>query len=182
MAEEEVAQELEVELHCPECGAAIVVGIWDQSAACAYCGSLLACGRALGEEVFIVSTVKHGARLDVVELLIRCETESYRNELTGNAKQQEGFSLEIPALIEARVALLRAKLEAELEPVDTIDFLVPYELHERTVVQGVLGRRGAAKESFVQSFRTEDLRRRYDEARLNLRDRGLKIRGSRPAA
>jgi len=74
---------------------------------------------------------------------------------------------------------LRAKLEAELEPVDTIDFLVPYELHERTVVQGVLGRRGAAKESFVQCFRTEDLRRRYDETRLNLRDRGLKIRGSR---
>ncbi len=179
MAEDDGAEPLEVELHCPECGAAIVVGIWDESAACAYCGSLLACGRLLGEEVFVVSTVKQGAVLDVVELLIRFETESYRNELTGNAKNQEGLSLEIPALIEARVALLRAKLEAELEPVDTIDFLVPYELHERTVVQGVLGRRGAAKESFVQCFRTEDLRRRYDPARLNLRDRGLKIRGSR---
>jgi hypothetical protein len=179
MAEEDVGDPLEVELHCPECGAAIVVGIWDQSAACAYCGSLLACGRVLGEEVFVVSTVRHGTKLDVVELLIRFETESYRNELTGNAKNKEGISLEIPALVEARVALLRAKLEAELEPVDTVDFLVPYELHERTVVQGVLGRRGAAKESFVQCFRTEDLRRRYDEARLNLRDRGLKIRGSR---
>jgi hypothetical protein len=179
VAEDDVAEPLEVELHCPECGAAVVVGIWDQSAACAFCGSLLACGRLLGEEVFVVSTVKHGATLDVVELLIRFETESYRNELTGNAKQQDGFSLEIPALIEARVALLRAKLEAELEPVDTIDFLVPYELHERTVVQGMLGRRGRAKESFVQCFRTEDLRRRYDETRINLRDRGLKIRGSR---
>ena len=178
MAEEDVADRLEVELHCPECGAAIVVGIWDQSAACAYCGSLLACGRVLGEEVFVVSDAKRGA-LDVVELLIRYETESYRNELTGKAKNQEGLSLEIPALIDARVALLRAKLEAELEPVDAIDFLVPYELHERTVVQGVLGRRGAAKESFVVCFRTEDLRRRYDESRLNLRDRGLKIRGSR---
>jgi len=178
MAEEDVADRLEVELHCPECGAALVVGIWDQSVACAYCASLLVCGRALGEEVFVVASAKPGP-LDVVELLIRYETESYRNELTGNARNQEGLSLEIPALIDARVALLRAKLEAELEPVDTIDFLVPYELHERTVVQAVLGRRGAAKESFVQCFRTEDLRRRYDASRLNLRDRGLKIRGSR---
>jgi hypothetical protein len=146
---------------------------WDQSAARAYRGRP---GWALGEEVFVSD--RSGA-LDVVELLIRYEIESYRNELTGNAKNQEGLSLEIPALIEARVAMLRAKLEAELEPVDTVDFLVPYELHERTVMQGVLGRRGRAKESFVQCFRTEDLRRRYDETRTNLRDRGLKIRGSR---
>ena len=178
MAGEDVAKPLEVELHCPECGAAVVVGIWDQSAVCAFCGSLLACGRLLGEEVFVVSTVRHGATLDVVELLIRYETESFRNELMGNAKSQDGLVLEIPALVEARVALLRAKLESELEPVDAVDFLVPYELHERTVVQGVLGRRERAKESFVQCFLTEDLRRRYD-ARLNLRDRGLKIRGSR---
>ncbi len=178
MAEEDVGSHLEVEMHCPECGAAIVVGVWDQSAVCKYCASLLACGRVLGEEVFVVSNLKRGA-LDVVELLIRYETESYRNELTGNARNPEGLTLEIPALIDARVALHRAKLEAELEAVDTIDFLVPYELHERTVVQGVLGRRGRAKESFIQCFRTEDLRRRYDEIRLNLRDRGLKIRGSR---
>src|SRR5262245_1560388 len=115
VAEEDVAEPLEVELHCPECGAAVVVGIWDQSAACAFCGSLLACGRLLGEEVFVVSTVKHGATLDVVDLLIRYETESYRNELLGNAKSQEGLVLEIPALVEARVGLLRAKLERELE-------------------------------------------------------------------
>ncbi len=178
MAEEEVAERLEVELHCPECGAELVVGIWDQSVACVYCGSLLVCDRLLGEQVFVVANAKAGA-LDVLALLIRSETESYRNELTGNARNQEGLNLEIPVLIDARVAVLRAKLEAELEPVDTVDFLVPYELHERTVVQAVLGRRGAAKESFVQSFRTEDLRRRYDASLLNLRDRGLKIRGSR---
>ena len=62
MAEEDVAERLEVELHCPECGAALVVGIWDQSVACAYCGSLLACGRVLGEEVFVVSNAKQGTR------------------------------------------------------------------------------------------------------------------------
>ena len=178
MADEDEGERLEVELHCPECGAALVVGVWDHSVACAYCASLLVCERVLGEEVFAVANATPGA-LDVVELLIRSETESYRNELTGKARNQEGLNLEIPTLLDARVALFRAKLEAELEPVDTIDFLVPYELDERTVVQAVLGRRGAAKESFVQCFRTEDLRRRFDATRLNLRDRGLKIRGSR---
>ena len=178
MAEEDVAERLEVELHCPECGAALVVGVWDQSVACAYCASLLVCERLLGEQVFVVANATAGA-LDVVALLIRHETESYLSELTGNARNREGLIVEIPTLTDARVAIFRAKLEAELEPVDTIDFLVPYELHERTVMQAVLGRRGAAKESFVQCFRTEDLRRRYDASRLNLRDRGLKIRGSR---
>jgi len=180
MAEEDVAERLEVELHCPECGAAVVVGIWDHSAICDYCSSLLVCGRLLGEEVFVVTNAKAGS-LDVLELLIRSETESYRNELIGRARNEEGLALDLPTLLDARVALFRVKLEAELESVDATDFFVPYELHERTVVQAVLGRRGAAKESFVQCFRTEDLRRRYDAALLNLRDRGLKIRGSRLA-
>ncbi len=178
MPESDVAERLEVELHCPECGAAVVVGVWDQSAACAYCASLLVCGRLFGEEVFVVSNASSGA-LDAAELLIRYETESYRNILIGRARSQEGVSLDFPGVIEARVAAFRARLEGELERVETIDFLVPYELHERTIVQAVLGRRGAAKESFLQCFRTEDLRRRYDGTRLNLRDRGLKIRGSR---
>jgi hypothetical protein len=178
MAEEDVAERLEVDLHCPECGAPLVVGVWDQSVACGYCASLLVCERVLGEQVFAVANATAGP-LDAVALLIRHETESYLNELTGNARNQEGLLVEIPTLTDARVAIFRAKLEAELEPVETIDFLVPYELHERTVMQAVLGRRGAAKESFVQCFRTEDLRRRYDAALSNLRDRGLKIRGSR---
>ena len=178
MAGEDVAERLEVELHCPECGASVVVGIWDQSARCAYCASLLVCDRVLGEEVFVVANATPNA-LDVVALLVRTETESHRNELIGRSRNEEGLSLELPPLLDLRVAAFRAALEASLEAVDTVDFLVPYELHERTVMQGVLGRRGAAKESFVQSFRTEDLRRLYDGARLNLRDRGLKIRGSR---
>jgi hypothetical protein len=178
MAGEDAAQRLEVELHCPECGAAMIVGIWDQSARCAYCASLLVCERLLGEEVFIVADATPGA-LDVIALLVRTETESLRNELVGRARNDEGLNLELPPLLDLRVAAFRAKLEASLEAVDTIDFLVPYELHERTVMQGLLGRRGAAKESFVQSFLTEDLRRLYDTKHLNLRDRGLKIRGSR---
>jgi hypothetical protein len=180
VAEEDVAERLEVELHCPECGAAVVVGIWDQSARCAYCASLLACGRVLGEEVFVVTDATPTA-LDLVALLIRSETESYRNELVGHSRNEDGLQLDLPTLLDARVALFRAKLEAELEPVDNIDFLVPYELQERTVVQAVLGRRAVVKESFVQCFFTEDLRRRFDTSQTNLRDRGLKIRGAKLA-
>lgn len=178
VADEDASERLEVELHCPECGAAIVVGIWDQSARCTFCASLLACGRLLGEEVFVVRDATATA-IDVVALLIRSETESYRNELIGRSRNQEGLQLDLPTLLDARVAIFRAQLESALEAVDDVDFLVPYELHERTVVQAVLGRRAVVKESFVQCFLTEDLRRLFDGAKTNLRDRGLKIRGAK---
>ena len=174
------AEQLEVELECTECGAGFVAGIWDHSFRCSYCGSVLACARALGEEVFAVSD--GGTAADAVEILIRNECESYRNELIGSAKDDEGRGLDLGTpFIELQVAALRAKLERELALVEAHDFLVPYELHERTVVQGVLGRRGGAKESIFQTIRTEDVGRRYDAASVNLRDRGLKLRGSRLA-
>ncbi len=178
MAAEETEAALEVELGCPECGARVVVGIWDHSVRCAYCGSLLICGRALGEEVFAVPPARSGP-VDAVDLIVRAETESLRSELTGRANDPERPSLDLPALIDLRVEALRARLLSELEQVETVDFLVPYELHEQTVVQGILGRRGGGKACIVQSYRAEDLERRYDARSFNLRDRGLKIRFSR---
>jgi hypothetical protein len=180
-AREELAQRLEVELECPECGAHFVAGVWDHSFRCSYCGSVLVCARALGEEVFAASDGKTTAA-DVVGLIVRNETESYRNELLGRLRGEDGHPvLELPAVTEAQVAAFRARLEGELSLVFAGDFLVPYELHQRTVFQGVLGRRGGAKESLVQSIQSEDVLRRYDAAAWNLRDRGLKLRGSRLA-
>lgn len=182
VSEERASEErLEVQLECCECGASFVAGVWDHSFRCSYCGSVLACTRTLGEEVFAVSDGGQTAR-DAIELLIRSETESFRNAEIGRAKERNGgASNGIPVWIEAQVAALRAKLENELSLIEAGDFLVPYELHERTVFQGILGRRGDAKESVVQSLRTEDVRRRYDATRYNLRDRGLKLRGTRLA-
>jgi hypothetical protein len=182
VANDELEQRLEVELECSECGASFVAGVWDHSFRCTYCGSVLACTRALGEEVFAVSD-GGSTPADALALVIRNETESYRNMLIGRAKGADGsgVGVEIPAAIDAQVDTLRAKLERELVLVEAGDFLVPYELHERTVFQGILGRRGAAKEAFVQSFRTEDVQRRYDPAHYNLRDRGLKLRFARVA-
>jgi predicted RNA-binding Zn-ribbon protein involved in translation (DUF1610 family) len=177
---ETLPERLEVELDCTECGAAFVAGIWDHSFRCSYCGSVLACERALGDEVFAVSD--GGTAAAALEILIRNECESYRNELIGRSKNEEGQGIDLaPPLLDLQVSLFRKKLERDLALVEAHDFLVPYELHQRTVVQGVLGRRGAAKESIFQSIRTEDVGRRYDAARYNLRDRGLKIRGARLA-
>jgi hypothetical protein len=175
---EDEATTLEVELGCPECGARVVVGVWDHSVRCAYCASLLICGRALGEEVFAVPPARSGP-VDAVELIVRAETDSLRAELTGRANDKERPGIDLPALIDLRVEALRSRLLAELEQVETVDFLVPYELHEQTVAQGILGRRSGGKACMLQSFRTEDLERRYDAQRYNLRDRGLKIRFSR---
>jgi len=170
---------LEVELECSECGAAFVAGVWDHSFRCSYCGSVLACARALGEEVFAVSD--GGSAASALEILIRMECETLRNELIGRAKGEDGRGIVSPMAIEAKVDAHRAELERDLALVEARDFLVPYELHERTVAQGVLGRRGGGKESIFQSIRTEDVGRRYDSGSWNLRDRGLKIRGARLA-
>ena len=173
-------ERLEVDLECSECGAHFVAGIWDHSFRCSYCGSVLACERALGEEVFAVSD--GGTAAAVLEILIRNECESRRNELVGKTKNDgAGLKIEFPGLVDAQIDAFRAKLERELALVEARDFLVPYELHERTVVQGVLGRRGAAKESIFQTIRTEDVGRRYAAGDYNLRDVGLKIRGARLA-
>ncbi len=180
-ANDELEERLEVELECSECGANFVAGVWDHSFRCTYCGSVLACTRALGEEVFAVSD-GGSSPSDALALVIRNETESYRNMLVGRAKgENEGAGEISAAAIDVQVEALRAKLERELVLVEAGDFLVPYELHERTVFQGILGRRGAAKEAFVQSLRTEDVQRRYDPALYNLRDRGLKLRFARVA-
>ncbi len=179
-ATDELEERLEVELECCECGASFVAGVWDHSFRCSYCGSVLACARTLGEEVFAVSD-GGSTRSDALALVIHNETESYRNLLVGRAKGRDGTGIENPLAIDAQVETLRAKLEHELVLVEAGDFLVPYELHERTVFQGILGRRGGVKEAFVQSVRTEDVQRRYPPERYNLRDRGLKLRFARVA-
>jgi len=178
---DELEERLEVDLECTECGAHFTAGVWDHSFRCSYCGSLLACERALGEEVFAASDGKSTAE-GVLALIVRNETEGYRNELLGRLRNDDGSArIEIPAVTDAQVEAFKRKLESELSLVFAGDFLVPYELHERTAFHGILGRRGGVKESIVESVRIEDALRRYDAGAYNLRDRGLKLRGSRLA-
>ncbi len=167
--------ELVVEGACTECGAPWSAGIWDHSVKCGYCGSLLVAARELLEEVFVVT----GRNLDVLDLVIRGELAALRSELVGRARLEPGLSLEVPIWVEGRLESRRAELAHELEVRETVDFLAPYEIHEQTICQGILGRRKLVKESFLQFFAASELARRYDAERFNLRDRGLKIHGMR---
>ena len=171
------APALVVEGACTECGAPWVAGIFDHSVQCEFCGSLLVAARERNDEVFVVT---HGKGTpDVLEVLIRSELDELRSSLIGRFRLEEGLSLEARAWVEARVAARRAELAAELELRECLDFFAPYELHEQRIFQGILGRRNEVKESFLQAFTAEELVRRYDARRFNLRDRGLKIRGFR---
>ncbi len=159
---------------CSECGGPFRAGIWDHSFHCEYCGSLLLSKRELGGEVYVVTS---GRNLAVLDVIIARESDELRSRLAGRYKSDDGLSLELPAFVEAKVTALQAELRASLELVETIDFFAPYLVREQTVMQGILGRRRGLKESFVQAFLVEELARRYDASDFNLRDRGLKIRG-----
>ena len=173
-ASEEAHPELAVQGSCSECGGPFRAGIWDHSFHCEYCGSLLLSKRELGGEVFVLSS---GRNLAVLDVIIAKESDELRSRLAGRYRVEDGFRLELPAFVEAKVTALQAELRASLELVETIDFFAPYEVREQTVMQGILGRRRGLKQSFLQAFLVEDLARLYDASSFNLRDRGLKIRG-----
>lgn len=160
---------------CPECAGPFSAGVWDHSFHCEFCGSTLIASKEVDEQVFVVSD--RSRSMDPIDLLIYRELESARSELAGRTKTKDGLDVEIPIWIDARMRALEDRLRRSLRLVERIDFFAPYEIDEQTIAQGILGRRGDTKESFVQIFLAEELRRDYDPSRFDLRDRGLKIPG-----
>ncbi|MCP4002924.1 MAG: hypothetical protein GY725_01885 [bacterium] len=166
---------LQIEGSCPECAAPFRATIWDHHFHCAYCGSLLVSARELNTEVFIAGD-RPDTPSDVRELLLFREVRDFKSSLVGRFRIEDGLEIE-PPWVEEKVRVFAEQLRRELVVEEEIDFFAPYEIHEQTVAQGILGRRGRAKESFVQGFDVEDIKRLYDAGEFNLRDRGLKIRG-----
>jgi DNA-directed RNA polymerase subunit RPC12/RpoP len=171
----ETRDELTVEGSCTECGAPFRAGIWDHCFHCAYCGSLLLSKRDLDTQVFVVTSRRD---LDVIEIIVRRESEHLRSTLAGFGVEGP-MSPDVSGIVEARVQKFQSELRAVLSLVESVDFFAPYEVRQRTIFQGILGRRRGRKESFLQAFVVEELARLYDSSRFNLRDRGLKIRGMR---
>jgi hypothetical protein len=166
-----------VEGRCPECGAPYATGIWDRSHACEYCGSLLALPDAGGAGVYVVCDRSSLTPLDV---LIRYELGLLEARLSQRFQSQDGIAIEFPGWIESRLRAHERELRATAQLIQEIDFFAPYEVRDESVLQGVLGRRGhGAKLSFTQSFRVQQLYRRYDPSAYPLRDRGLKIHAFR---
>jgi hypothetical protein len=175
-------QNLIIETRCPECGAPVEAELWDYSGYCQFCSSLLVFGGNLENELFVVTTMR-SAGDDLIEVLLAAEVGAYRARLEASARDPENFNLhEMPVWIESRVEAFAQSLREDLELQYRVDFFAPYRIVEKTVIQGVLGRRkNGPKESFIQSFFTEELERLYDRGAYHLRDRGLKIHGFRLA-
>ena len=121
-ASQEAHPELAVQGSCSECGGPFRASIWDHSFHCEYCGSLLLSKRELGGEVFVVTS---GRNLAVLDLIIARESDELRSRLAGRCRVEDGLSLELPAFVEARVAAFQAELRASLELVETLDFFAP---------------------------------------------------------
>ena len=175
-------QTLIIETRCPECGAPVEAELWDYSGYCQFCSSLLVFGGNLENELFVVTTVR-SAGDDLIEVLLAAEVGAYRARLEAAARDPENFTLHgMPVWIESRIDAFAHRLREDLELQHRVDFFAPYRIVEKTVIQGVLGRRkNGPKESFIQSFFTEELERLYDRGAFALRDRGLKIHGFRLA-
>ncbi|UCE87530.1 MAG: hypothetical protein JSU66_07390, partial [Deltaproteobacteria bacterium] len=156
-------QPLIIETRCPECGAPGEAGLWDYSGYCGFCGSLLVFGGSLEDELFVVTTASPGGD-DLIGLLVATEVGAYRAKLEARARDPESLGLhELPLWIERRVEAFADRVRQELELQHRVDFFAPYRIVEKTVIQGVLGRRkNGPKESFIQSFYTEQLERLYD--------------------
>jgi DNA-directed RNA polymerase subunit RPC12/RpoP len=175
---ESAESHLVIETACPECGAPTEADLWDATGRCEFCNSLLVFGGNLDNQLFVIADMRKDASL--VSLLVAHESAIYQARLEAQARTEEGLMVHSPAGIEHRVEQFAQKLRSQLEVVHKVDFFVPYRINQKTVIQGILGRRPSGpKESFIQSFHTEDLERLYDPGAYQLRDRGLKIRGFR---
>jgi len=180
MHRDTTASPLTLEGRCPECAGPYQIDLWDHSHLCEFCGSLLVFTRDAAHQVFVVID-EHAERRNLLEILIQLETIGYRSELEGQLRSEDGrHSLTLPHVVDGKAEAFERELRASLVLGDTVDFFAPYQIAEETVLQGVLGRRrNGPKESFLQSFLSREIVRRYDGERYNLRDRGLKIRAFR---
>ena len=166
-----------IEGHCPECGGPYRAELWDRTHVCEYCESLLAFARDDTRDVYAVSDGESGAA-HLLEILVRHELEAYRARRAARYASAGPLAME-PLFGDTDLVQFAEHLRGQFELRLQVDFFVPYWLRESAVAEAVLGRRGVAKESYLQLFHTEQLSRGYDERAFHLRDRGLKIGGLR---
>ena len=182
VAEEDVAERLEVELHCPECGArgrrrrlGPVRALRLLRARCSPAG---ACSARR------CSSVKDATAtaLDVVAAPDPHRDRELPQRAGRTLAQQEGLQLDLPtADRRARRAVSRqARGGARAGRRRGLPGALRAARARRRAGRARTSR-PSSKESFVQCFLTEDLRRRFDATKTNLRDRGLKIRGAKLA-
>ncbi len=173
---------LRYSLGCPHCGAPSDVESEATSFVCAHCGSFLALDHPGRDEIFLGETQVPDAEA-VREVVILYRVQSHRAEVVTRwgTLQEDGTRTPPPeSLIQKQLRQYEERQRASVRVVDARRFQAPYWHVTGSVVQAVLGRRqDGPKEVQLRAFLVEHTVAAYDTRRFNLRDRGLRLSGSR---
>ncbi len=169
-------------LGCPHCGAPSQIEAEARSFGCAHCGSFLAVDHPGRDEIFLgESQVPHCEA--VRDIVIQYRVQSHRAEVIERFGRLEEDGTRTPpseSFVQKKLREYEERLRESVRVIDLHRLQVPYWHLTGSIVQAVLGRRqDGGKEVCLRSFLVEHTVPAYDTRRFNLRDRGLRLSGSR---
>jgi hypothetical protein len=176
------ARPLTIVLACPQCGAPSTVDVDAVSLTCGHCGSFLVVTHPGRQPAFTCDQTVPDAN-EVRAIVIRYRVQAYRAEVIARwGQKQEDGSYAPPSemLMERKLHQYEEQLQSRLRVSRAFCMHVPYWHVHGSIVQAILGREhDGPKEVRVRAFLVEHTVPAYDEGRMNLRDRGLRMAGSR---
>lgn len=169
---------LALALSCPKCAAPFEADDGVVTVGCEHCGSLLTLAAPDREEVYLADgVVERPEQLLAIVVLYRAQAQ--RAEIVAHYSDSDG-NPPSEEFIEARLAAFATELRRSARLLEAHRLHAPYGHVSGAIVQGILGRRrGGAKVVQVRAFGVEHSVPAYDAALANLRDRGLRLGGSR---
>ncbi len=169
-------------LGCPHCGAPSEIEAEARCFACVHCGSFLAVDHPGRDEIFLGES-QVPDREAVRDVVILYRLQAQRAEIVERFGRLEEDGTRIPpseSFIQKKLRAFEEGLRESVRVIDLHRLQVPYWHVTGSIVQAVLGRRqDGAKEVRLRSFLVEHTVGAYDTRRFNLRDRGLRLSGSR---
>lgn len=169
-------------LGCPHCGAPSQVEADAVSFVCAHCASFLALEHPGRDEIFLGESQVPDAEA-VRDVVILYRLQSQRAEIVtryGTLEEDGTHTPPAESFIQRKLREYEARLRDLVRVVDAHRIEVPYWHLTGRIVQAVLGRRqDGPKEVRLRAFLVEHTVPAYDTRRFNLRDRGLRLSGSR---
>jgi hypothetical protein len=169
---------LAIVLECPKCGGPYTVDDEIVSRRCEHCGSLLVLSAPERDELYVAES-----RVDDVpalaEIVVRYRVTAQRAEIVSRHQDSDG-NPPSESFVQAQLRAFEELLRGTLRVTSAHAFQAPYWHISGAVVQGILGREHeGAKQVRLRAFALEHTIPAYDVARVNLRDRGLRLAASR---
>ncbi|HET7291089.1 MAG TPA: hypothetical protein VFM88_01565 [Vicinamibacteria bacterium] len=169
-------------LHCPHCGAPTEIEADAVSFSCGHCGSFLTVDHPGRDELFLAESRVPDADA-VREVLIFYRVQSHRAEVVARwGTDDEAGNRRPPpeSFVQRKLREYEEEVRERTRIVDAQRVQVPYWHISGWLLQAVLGREGTGpKEVRLRAFLVEHSVSAYDSRRFNLRDRGLRLSGSR---